>query len=423
MYIYILSQVAPVLLLVQISTPFIIQYRPSNIILSQSGKRSSTKEAGFSAFTNTLDEDELFVGEEDDVTTWKDSLDEFMNPLTPVTKKQVLLSVLIGANEEIGESVQQAFRERKIEAILTPTGKKLQDGTRAVARQITSDIIPSISSLSSRSPPIREELPRLVPKIGSRIFNAVSTQARNQFEQIQKDLRDPARIPERISKQTEEFAQEARNVFREVPEGLVGPRYTVVKRADGYEIREYEGYAAAATSMSKIGEDFTLDDVASSGAAFNALAAYIFGANEDEETLDMTTPVATTSVGEMRFYIDKEVPPAPLPSDELQSFNERMGVKLVTVPPARLAVATFPGFATDGEVTRQKDTLLTNLSIDGVEIDVPHGAVVPHVVLQYNSPLTLPIVRRNEIAIPVRKEEVVGGLESEWQEKDDIKGQ
>jgi hypothetical protein len=39
--------------------------------------------------------------------------------------------------------------------------------------------------------------------------------------------------------------------------------------------------------------------------------------------------------------------------------------------------------------------------LDSVELDVPHGGTVPHVVFQYNPPYALPVVRRNEIAVAV----------------------
>lgn len=47
---------------------------------------------------------------------------------------------------------------------------------------------------------------------------------------------------------------------------------------------------------------------------------------------------------------------------------------------------------------------------------MPHGSVVPHVVLQYNPPYTIPIVRRNELAIPVRRNTEVDMVTSkkEW---------
>ena len=81
----------------------------------------------------------------------------------------------------------------------------------------------------------------------------------------------------------------------------------------------------------------------------------------------------------------------------------------------------FPGFATEGEVSRHKGPLLSSLSLDGVEVDTPHGIKIPHIVFQYNPPYTIPIVRRNEIAIPVRSEEDFVdetniNLESKWKD-------
>lgn len=410
---------------------------------------SDSSDAAFSAFADSLDEDSLF-DEDDGMTeeeraTWQENLEQLLDPTTPLTKRQILLSDLLNANDDIRESVQSALRERKIDPLLTPTGKKLQDGTRAVARQITSDILPGIAeTISSASPAgqtggksspvaaIAGELPTLVPKLGSRVFDAFSKQAQKQIELIQGDLADPSRIPERITKQAADVAAEAKNVFSETPENLVGPEYTVATRGEGYEIREYDAYDVASTSMAKVGEPYSMDDVASGGAAFNALAAYLFGANDEGKTMEMTTPVTTTSVGEMRFYLKKDGVystgadamgdfPQPLNEDD-DRFNERGAVEIKHIPAARLAVARFTGFVTEGEVARQKDALLASLAADGVEVDVPHGQVVPHVVFQYNPPYTIPIVRRNEIAVPVRTTRsddaaaAAADLETEWEE-------
>jgi hypothetical protein len=300
----------------------------------------------------------------------------------------------------------------QIEPLLTPTGKRLQEGTKAVARQITTDIIPGIAAAasassrgrsSSSSAPFYEEIPTLVPKIGSQIFDAVSNQARKQLELLQGDLANPSRIPKRITDQTAAVVTEAKNIFLETPEGLSGPAYTVVSQGKGYEIRDYEGYTVASTTMSKIGESYSMDDLTKGGAAFNALAAYLFGANDKGRVMEMTSPVTTTSLGEMRFYLKKEgvtMDSFPNPLSPA-SFNEKGAVQIVQVPPARLAVARFTGFATEGEVLRQKDVLLSSLAMDGIEVDVPHGSIVPHVVFQYNPPYTIPIIRRNEIAVPV----------------------
>ena len=304
----------------------------------------------------------------------------------------------------------------QIDPLLTPTGKKLQDGTRAVARQLTTDILPTLAEAARRPPP--PDL-QAVPKIGSRILNAISSQAKKTLADFEQDIRDPTRIPRRLSQQTEDFAKEAKNVFLETPEGLTGPEYTVVKQGEGYELRDYAGYTVASTTMGKVGEPSSMTDLTSSGAAFNALAAYLFGANEKGEAMSMTTPVTTTSLGEMRFYLQNTTEvPAPL-EDGKTGMYEAGAVEIVHIPPARLAVRRFTGFVTEGEVARQKDALLSQLEMDGVEIDVPHGAVVPHVIFQYNPPYTIPMVRRNEIAVPVQEEDEKD-LETEWGQYDDL---
>jgi len=401
---------------------------------------SKNTEDAFSAFAESLDEDDLFSENDtngksssssrsNDIyseATWQESLEQLLDPTTPPAKRQILLTDLLNSNENIREDVLVALRERKIDNLLTPTGKKLQDGTRAVARQITTDILPTLTALASSSATngpskaasstFNELFPTLVPKVSSNIFDAVQNQAKKTIETLSEDLANPSNIPQRISKQTATFATEAKNVFLETPEGLVGPSYDVVDSGQGYEIRQYGGYKVASTSMSKVGEEYSLDDITKSGTAFNTLAAYLFGANDEGKIMDMTTPVSTTSVGEMRFYL-KEGDAVPEPLSPEKDFNERGAVKIIDVPPARLAVAKFTGFVTKGEVARQKDALLSSLAMDGVEVDTPHGSKIPHIIFQYNPPYTIPIVRRNEIAIPVRSEEDIN-LENEWKAGD-----
>lgn len=246
-------------------------------------------------------------------------------------------------------------------------------------------------------------------------MDAVQNQAKKSLETFQADLADPSRIPQRISKQTSDLETELKNIFLETPEGLVGPKYTVVSKGDGYEIRDYEGYNVASTSMAKVGEPYSPNDIAKGGAAFNALAAFLFGGNDEGKVMEMTTPVSTTSAGEMRFYLKGDsITDFPQPLDPEDKYNEQGVVKIVEVPPARLAVAKFTGFVTEGEISRQKDALLSSLALDGLEVDAPHGGKIPYLVFQYNPPYTIPVVRRNEIAIPVRKEEDVL-QEREWQ--------
>jgi len=57
---------------------------------------------------------------------------------------------------------------------------------------------------------------------------------------------------------------------------------------------------------------------------------------------------------------------------------------------------------------------LSNLQLDGIELDVPHGSLVPYLIFQYNPPYTIPIVRRNEIAVPVIIGDDAPDLKKEW---------
>mmetsp|Transcript_14155 Transcript_14155/g.29558 ORF Transcript_14155/g.29558 Transcript_14155/m.29558 type:complete len:464 (-) Transcript_14155:121-1512(-) len=354
---------------------------------------------------------------------WQAKLDDLLDPSTNLADRQILLSELLTSNDKIRDDVLDALANRKIDPLLTPGQKKLQEGTRAVVRQVANDILPQISSTQSSSsslpffPPVA---PADVQSIGNRLFSAVSSQIQKNLEELQEDLTDPInKIPARLEKQREEVLQEARNVFLEKPEGLEEPSYTVVEESDLYEIRSYEAYSVASTTAAFEG--------LAAGSAFNALASYIFGANDEERAMEMTTPVTTTSTGEMRFYLktgaDNERIPQPK-SNDISGSEENNNIEIVNIPAALLAIRKFPGFATDGEVARQKDTLLQALETDGVELDVAHGAVVPHVVFEYNPPYTLPMVRSNEIGVPVRSKvgvEPVVSLKEEWsvEEEDD----
>jgi len=151
---------------------------------------------------------------------------------------------------------------------------------------------------------------------------------------------------------------------------------------------------------------YSFDDAFNSGNGFNTLASYLFGNNKEEKALSMTTPVSITNNGEMRFYLYNDDESTPSTSTEdfpspLETEEKEVNVKEISS--CTLAVARFTGFVTDGEVSRQKEALLNALKDDGLEFDVgdDDSSSIPHVILQYNPPYTLPVIRRNEIAIPI----------------------
>lgn len=392
---------------------------------------------------------------------WQNDLDKLMfDRTTTIAQRQILISDLFNANNEIRQSLTTALRDRTIDPLLTPTGKKLQDGTRAVAYQLQTDIIPSLTAAAAKTttssttssssysntkkssngnlfppplpipnfssllPPIPN--PEDVTKFSNRLLNTVTNQIQKNMETFQSDLQqDPSRIPSRIVKQAEDIINEASNVFAETPIGLKEPPYTVIMSNEDYEIRDYPAYTVATTTMSTAimndsGSSYDDDDnndgdisatplsVADQGVAFNTLASYIFGANDENRSMEMTTPVTTTMSGEMRFYIPETQPPEPLSQDavmtsEFSYDTTPSKIRIEQIPAARLAVRRFTGFVTNGEILRQKEALLNAIQKDSntIEIDVPHGQPVKHIIFQYNPPYTIPVLRRNEIAVPV----------------------
>merc|ERR1719379_675255 len=128
----------------------------------------------------------------------------------------------------------------------------------------------------------------------------------------------------------------------------------------------------------------------------------------------MTVPVEMESPtgdsqGSMAFVLPKEYadePPAPLAGSN---------ITIDKVPARLVAAKPFPGIVTDDEVQRQKAALLEAITADGSVEPVDESQVI---VLQYNSPLTVPWRRRNEVAMvvtekaaPIKEETEQGGAE------------
>lgn len=199
--------------------------------------------------------------------------------------------------------------------------------------------------------------------------------------------------------------------FAEAVLGVVGirglyeqPPYAVVRTVEpgGLELRDYGARVAAET-----------DDDGTGSAAFQRLFRYITGANASGERVAMTAPVAQTGAhsaargrlipmtvpvqsagldggaGAMRFFLPRRVaaegPPAP--TDPL--------VRIVTVPPMRVAVLRFSGWTSGARVAARKRALLDAASAAGLALS---GEPF---LLTYDAPFTLPFLRRNEVAARV----------------------
>jgi SOUL heme-binding protein len=180
--------------------------------------------------------------------------------------------------------------------------------------------------------------------------------------------------------------------------------YTVEEVTSGIEIRHYGARVAAETTVAA-------DEVAARSGGFRRLAGYIFGGNRTHEKIAMTAPVVqqdgavrgeqismTAPVSEgvgskgewlIRFFMPaaKSIKSLPQPDDR--------AVRLVTVPAETVAVRRFSGSTSPRAVASQTAALMRTLRDTGFEpIGVPAAWF-------YDPPWTIPMLRRNEIAVPV----------------------
>jgi len=190
------------------------------------------------------------------------------------------------------------------------------------------------------------------------------------------------------------------------PEGLETPAYDVVYEGGEYELRRYAGYSVVSTVKPEDG---------TTAKGFQLLAGYIFGGNESNNKMAMTTPVfmkslsgaaqgdATASGGgrEMSFVLpsaywsEGEVGGSPEPSpgaDLARNF----------VAPELRAVVWFQGLTTPGTVREQEERLLRLIRSDD-KLEMKEGASV--VQASYNDPFTAPWKRRNELMVEVERVE------------------
>jgi len=160
--------------------------------------------------------------------------------------------------------------------------------------------------------------------------------------------------------------------------------YVVVEKRDGYEIRRYESRNFTYVSMPKS------DYKTNSSRGFRVLAGYIFGDNEANQKIAMTSPVtmdvSESDSMEMMFLI-----PAEYQIDELPNPSNR-NVKFKTVPAKLVAALQFGGWSNDDKIAKHKAELETLLKRDGIQ----HNGNFSY--FGYNPPYEV-VNRRNEIIV------------------------
>lgn len=188
-----------------------------------------------------------------------------------------------------------------------------------------------------------------------------------------------------------DLVKQASNL-QQTPE-LETPKYTTLKRLADYEVRRYESYLVCETGTSS--KDVTTGD------GFNTLAGFIFGGNEREEKMNMTTPVYTTSAKEeepgntkMQFVIEKSKYEKPSDVPKASASTARVTVK--EEEGSICAVCTVGGVPLQSDVNEAEAKLRKALARDGIEAEDGFE------LARYNEPFVLPPFRRNEVLIKVK---------------------
>ena len=151
--------------------------------------------------------------------------------------------------------------------------------------------------------------------------------------------------------------------------------YEVVKENKIYEIRKYPNRLVIETNSVQ-------------GNGFRKLFNYISGNNKENEEIKMTVPVTQEIKNgnmTMQFYLpskfNKDNAPKPVNSE----------VKILTIEGGYYAVIEYSGRSSDKNFLKNKDILDKALKQDNLLV------LSPPIRASYNSPFTLPILKRNEV--------------------------
>ena len=152
-------------------------------------------------------------------------------------------------------------------------------------------------------------------------------------------------------------------------------KYDIVKSNNTYEIRKYSDRLAVQVAST------------SGNNGFRKLFNYISGNNEKNQKIKMTVPVTVMEKSgnmTMQFYLpskfNKNNTPDPTSSD----------VEIINIEGGYYAVIRYSGRASENNFIRHRDILESELYKDGIVIKGPP------IKATYNSPFTLPLMRRNE---------------------------
>ena len=161
--------------------------------------------------------------------------------------------------------------------------------------------------------------------------------------------------------------------------------FTIIDSYETIEIRQYE--ASLFTSVQMPSNNYRK----TSSKGFSVLAGYIFGGNDKEEKIAMTSPVAMSLKDSttMLFLVPKKYTRdnLPVPNDSSIEFKD--------IPEKKVAAISFGGWANDLKIAAFKKNLITALNSKGIEY------TDNFYFLGYNAPMEV-FNRKNEIIVELK---------------------
>jgi hypothetical protein len=161
--------------------------------------------------------------------------------------------------------------------------------------------------------------------------------------------------------------------------------YDVTKKYDTFEIRTYEATLFTSVQLSTKGYKN------SSSKGFSILAGYIFGNNERNEKIAMTSPVAMSLEDSMTmmFMVPKEIKKEMLPKPD------QSGIEFKEEPAKTVAAISFNGWANDKKIEKFKQKLKSALDAEGITYSDRFY------FLGYNAPYEF-FNRKNEVIVELK---------------------
>ena len=161
--------------------------------------------------------------------------------------------------------------------------------------------------------------------------------------------------------------------------------FTIIDSYETIEIRQYEASLFTSVQMSSNNYRKT------SSKGFSVLAGYIFGGNDKEEKIAMTSPVAMSLKDSttMLFLVPKKYTRdnLPVPNDSRIEFK--------VIPEKKVAAISFGGWASDSKIAAFKSKLITALNTKGIEY------TDNFYFLGYNAPMEV-FNRKNEVIVELK---------------------